>query len=219
MKPRIEPSATIEPQRLMRPVPEGARVVVVGDSWSAGYGATVPETQNWASVAADRLGWRLTKFALGGAGYTREGTYADYKGDYRYCLRKAREVYPESKDAVLVVIQGGINDTDLRLKPAPLTAAFEDTVRVARQLYPDAQVVALGPMAPTDPYEEAVGQVDGTLAEAAQDADVPYLDAYDLGWFDAERREGLVKVKIVHPSTGGYALIGKTFADYVRTTT
>jgi hypothetical protein len=88
-------------------------------------------------------------------------------------------------------------------------------VALAKRLFPQAQLLIVGPMSPTPAYDQSVSEVDNTLAAAAYYKHLRYVSGHNLGWFSQEKRKGKVNVKIVHPTSAGYAVVGREFARYV----
>ena len=146
----------------------GARVVVIGDSWSAGLGLD-RTADSWPSRLAGSV--HVAGFSGSGfsaqAGSCRRVSFAD----------RAPEALRGGAD--LVVVEGGLNDVDV--PDAEIRAGFE---RLMRALH-GYDVVVVGP-ASAPARAAAVPRVDGLLADLASsygvgyvrtaDLDLPYLD-------------------------------------------
>lgn len=139
----------------------GRRVVVVGDSWSAGLGLREPG-RSWPSL----LEGRVQVFGFSGSGFS--ATASPCLGT-SFAERARRAV----RGADLVVVQGGLNDHD---QP---TAAVRDGVRRLLRVVGDRDVVLVGPAAAPSRVEGA-RRVDVLLSALAEEAGVAYVSTYDL---------------------------------------
>ena len=145
----------------------GDRVVVLGDSWSAGWGLEQP-ARSWPVQLAGRV--RVDAFS--GSGFSpgatrcREVAYAD---------RAARAVAEGTIDpgTVLVVVQGGLNDTD---QPERELRAG---VRRLLAVLDGYEVVVVGP-ADAPAQHDQVARVDAALAEEATRGGARHLSVLDL---------------------------------------
>lgn len=139
----------------------GARVAVIGDSWSQGYRLDAPQG-SWPAQLPGRV-W-VDGFAGSGFSLT-----ASPCAGVSYAERTAPAL---ATDPDLVVVQGGLNDHDM---PTEQVRAGANEVLAALAGRP---VVLVGPAAaPRRAARAAV--VDRVLAEVADDAGVPYVRTYD----------------------------------------
>ncbi|MBW9204385.1 SGNH/GDSL hydrolase family protein [Mumia sp. zg.B17] len=148
--------------------PAGKRVVVIGDSWSAGLGLD-DAGDAWTS----RLSGQVHVDAFSGSGFSRSASPCD--GSW-FAARAARAV---AGGADLVVIAGGLNDVDQT--PEAVRAGFERVMRSVQ----GPPVVVVGPAA-APARERGARRVDAQLALLAGRAgaayvstvglDLPYLD-------------------------------------------
>src|SRR5690606_39017085 len=99
-------------------IPEGARVLVFGDSWTWGQSA-VDRTRGYAYVLGRERGWNVTVDGVRGSGYLRPGIDGGTFGERIAALDPAL-------DPDLVIIQGSINDRreDLRGLGAAVQSAW-----------------------------------------------------------------------------------------------
>lgn len=140
----------------------GRRVVVLGDSWSAGLGLADPG-RSWPV----RLPGRVYVDGFSGSGFS---AYASPCGPVAYFQRASRAV---RHGADLVVVEGGLNDYDQ--SSAAITDGFHRLMSDLR----GREVVVVGPaMAPL--RAAAVPRVDRLLASLSAAAGVPYLSTVDL---------------------------------------
>nr|WP_246416169.1 SGNH/GDSL hydrolase family protein [Nocardioides luti] len=140
----------------------GERVVVIGDSYSAGLGLTSPSA-SWPS----RLPGRVHVAGFSGSGFS-EG--ASDCGRVSFADRARAAV---RGGASLVVVEGGLNDYDQ--SETAIRAGFARLVRELRGL----PVVVVGPV--TAPSRAgAVPRVDALLSELCEARGIPYVATSDL---------------------------------------
>jgi acyl-CoA thioesterase-1 len=140
----------------------GERVVVVGDSWSAGLGLDDP-VQSWPS----RLPGRIHVAGFSGSGFSEHASA---------CHRVSfadRAPAALKGGADLVVVEGGLNDYDH--SRAEIKAGFARVMRAASAY----RVVVVGPA--TAPSRiSAVPRVDRLLRHLSDKYGVPYVSTVDL---------------------------------------
>lgn len=168
----------------------GARVLVIGDSYSVGAGV-LPD-QSWPL----RLPGRVRVDGFSGSGFT---VGASPCGDVSYATRASRAGLA---GVDLVVVEGGLNDADQPL--ADLEAGYERLVRALG----DRSVLVVGPPpAPLLPYDD-VAAVDATLARLAAARGTPYLSMIDV--------ELSYLPDLLHPDADGHRVFGERVAERVR---
>src|SRR4051812_4625945 len=140
----------------------GERVVVVGDSWSAGLGLDRP-AQSWPS----RLPGRVHVAGFSGSGVSE---HASPCGRVSFADRAPAAL---KYGADLLVVEGGLNDVDR--SRAAIRAGF---VRVMKYAAPYRTVVVGPAMAPSRALE--VPRVDRILSHLSAKYAVPYLSMVDL---------------------------------------
>src|SRR4051812_34552677 len=159
---RCERFAAESVQRAGLVTGSGERVVVIGDSWSAGLGLDHPAL-SWPS----RLPGRVHVAGFAGTGFSEKASpcgrvsFADRAPD---ALRNGAD---------LLVIEGGLNDFDR--SRAEIKAGFQ---RVMSYAAPYRTVVVGPAMAPA--RTDAVPRVDRLLAHLSGKYAVPYLSMVDL---------------------------------------
>jgi acyl-CoA thioesterase-1 len=160
--------ATASVKRAAQVTGSGQRVVVIGDSWSAGLGLDRP-VQSWPS----RLPGRVHVAGFSGSGFSAKASPC---GHVSFAARAPAAL---KSGADLVVIEGGLNDFDR--SRAEIRSGF---VRVVGASAPYRTVV-VGP-APAPARAAAVPRVDRLLRHLSEkygvsyvstaDMDLPYLD-------------------------------------------
>jgi acyl-CoA thioesterase-1 len=140
----------------------GERVVVIGDSWSAGLGIDRP-VQSWPA----RLPGRIHVAGFSGSGFSARSSEC---GRVSFGARAPAAL---ASGADLVVIEGGLNDYDH--SRAEIKAGFARVMSAAAAY----RTVVVGPAAA--PARAAkVGRVDRLLARLSQKYGVPYVSTVDL---------------------------------------
>jgi len=162
----------------------GAPVTVIGDSWSVGLG--VDGGDSWPT----RLPGEVHVAGFSGSGFSRAASRC---GPVSYAVRAAAVV---PAGAGLVVVEGGLNDTDQ--PDAAIRTGFEALLRVLEERRVE-RVVVVGP-APAPARGDAVPRVDRLLAALAAAAGTEYVSAaaWELGYLP----DGL------HPDTDGHREFG-----------
>lgn len=141
----------------------GAVVLVLGDSWSAGWRLPRPR-ESWASYLPGRVfvdGFPGSGFSAGASGC----------GPVSFAARAAAAA--QRSDPDLVVVQGGLNDVDQ--SDEEIAAGFAQLLAVLEPY----DVVVVGPaVAPR--RARAVPRVDRLLRQFSTEAGVPYIGTSDL---------------------------------------
>jgi acyl-CoA thioesterase-1 len=140
----------------------GQRVVVVGDSWSVGYGLDGP-VSSWAA----RLPGRVRVAGFSGSGFSVGASPCD---GVSFAQRAAEAV---DGGADLVVVAGGLNDFDQ--PSAAIRLGFERLLSALA----GHRVVVVGP-ASAPSRAGAVPRVDALLASLAREFGVGYVRTTDL---------------------------------------
>ena len=167
----------------------GERVVVVGDSWSAGLGLDHP-VQSWPS----RLPGRIHVAGFSGSGFSARASEC---GRVSFGTRAPAAL---RGGADLVVIEGGLNDYDH--SRAEIKAGFA-RVMTAAAGYP---TVVVGPAAA--PARAAqVPRVDRLLAHLSHKYAVAYVSTLDLDLPYLDDR--------LHMTPAGHRIFGDAVADRI----
>jgi len=186
---RCDRFTTLQDARAAAVSGHGARVVVIGDSWSAGYGLPDPD-RSWST----RLPGRVYVDGFPGSGFSEHAS-----GCHRvsYADRAPRDL---RHGASLVVVEGGLNDFDQ--STANITYGFDRLIKELR----GHRVVIVGPaMAPS--RAAYVPRVNHLLAELSKKADVPYFSTVDLKLtYQADE---------LHPNQAGADAFGDAVAAFI----
>ena len=140
----------------------GERVVVIGDSWSAGLGLDHP-AQSWPS----RLPGRVHVAGFSGSGFSEKASPC---GRVSFADRAPAAL---ANGADLLVVEGGLNDYDR--SGAEIRAGFARVMKYAAAY----RTVVVGPA--TAPARAAkVPRVDRLLGRLSEKYGVPYVSTVDL---------------------------------------
>lgn len=185
--PRCERFAADSRARALAVTGSGERVVVIGDSWSAGLGLE-RSSASWPS----RLAGSVHVAGFSGSGFS---SHASTCSGVAFADRAPRAM---RRGADLVVVEGGLNDYD-----QPDSAVRTGFARLMRELR-GHEVVIVGP-ASAPSRARAVPHVDALLASLAARYDVPYVSttSLDLPYLPDQ----------LHLTRTGHA----RFGDYVAT--
>jgi lysophospholipase L1-like esterase len=121
--------------QVWRPDPAPVKALIVGDSYSAGTGASF-EQGCWAKQMALRLGWDAVIQAYGGTGYLAEGVTSRFGSADRLNFLTAQPYD-------IVIVAGGINDT-LPAYASLLAESAGAYYRAVRAAQGDAALLVLG---------------------------------------------------------------------------
>ncbi len=169
----------------------GDRVVVIGDSWSAGLGLAQP-VRSWPS----RLPGRVHVAGFSGSGFSASASPC---GPVSFADRAGAVV----AGADLVVVEGGLNDWDH--SDAEIRAGFARLVEVLRAAGVP-RVVVVGP-ASAPSRAARIPHVDALLAELSDQHGVGYVTTtdLDLSYLDDD----------LHLTYAGHAEFGDAVADRI----
>lgn len=205
-------SAAAEEERRTRiTVPPEPHLLILGDSYTEGYGAEDPEEQGWAYLATDQLGWDVQVDGVGGTGFTYDGPNGLPQS---YDDRIAALIADGSFAPNVVVLQGGQND--YRAAPAELRAAVVAEVEQLRAAFNGVQIVIFGPAAP-QPLGDQLRSQDDAIRAGADQAAVPYISPVSEGWLTTENSGEYGFSDGAHLNTAGHAYLAQRFLEDFRT--
>ncbi|WP_062292710.1 SGNH/GDSL hydrolase family protein [Demequina phytophila] len=158
------------------PVDTAVRALFIGDSYTAGTGASSDATR-WSTLVAADQGWEELNYGLGGTGYS---STSGFKGcGEEFCDKFAGTIEQAAADGVepdVVVISGGQNDAGLWWQDSDAVIADVDaTYQAARATFPHARIIAVGPHLPGQPYGHWKFDFDDAVQEAAESVDGEFV--------------------------------------------
>jgi lysophospholipase L1-like esterase len=174
-------------------LPAGAQVLIFGDSYTSGRGASTPE-QGFAYKLAENEGWNVTVDGVAGTGYLERGPQRI--GAYPTRMAELEAEGPFD----LLIIQGSTNDfqSDNTRLPAAVTA----TIEAAETKFPGTPIVMVGPV--TYGGSPARIGVDSQLSRAAAANDTIYLSPTSANWYTAGDRAQLRDEETGNPNDSGH---------------
>jgi lysophospholipase L1-like esterase len=198
--------AVIQPAPLV--IPDEARVLVFGDSWTYGSAASDP-TLGYAYLLGERLGAETVVAGVRGSGYLKPGLDGGSFGE------RIAELDP-GLDPDLIIVQGSINDR--RLYGPGYREAVTSAWDAMSATYPDATIVVLGPAPQVLPVEPATAQIDDDLAGLAADRGWWYVSPVDEQWITEANYLDVIDTGVGrdHPSTAGHAYLADRLATSLQ---
>lgn len=165
--------------QMLPPPPDRPRILVIGDSISAGYGLEAGAAANchdgnmqnqyltYAAVAARNLDADVITLAVSGAGLVR-----NYDGNTRQTMeRVVHRQLPSSSvkaplpSAQVVVVHLGTNDFLGGARPEEFTKAYKALLEAVRATSPEAMIyAAVGPMLKADDRDVAAASIEKAVS-------------------------------------------------------
>jgi len=146
----------------------------IGDSYTHGTGAS-DQAHRWSSLVSAELGWQEVNGAHGGTGYVTTSSLAGCGQESCPAYLGALEANAKV-NADVVVIAGGQNDfSQWRSGEDEVTTAIELVYATARKMFPDTEIVTVGPSAP-GAVDMTVAGMDTAVQNAAEATYVSRID-------------------------------------------
>ena len=172
------------------PAADSPRVVVVGDSYTAGSTQDSGEAARWPALID------VEPIAVSGVGSARGTT----------TFSSLAEDIPAN--ATTVLFFGSINDQGLGYDK--VRAGAQQAFETARERAPDAQLIVIGPPWVDANPSDALLTVRDAVAGAAQAADARWVDPLAEQWFVGQ--EGLIGFDGIHHTDTGHAYLAERIA-------
>lgn len=202
------PTQSSEPLDVVT-IAEGTRTVIMGDSWTGGYGADDPKTEGWATVLGETLALDYSTAFVSGTGYMNAGN----SGQDTY-LQRLERTSPDGS-VQLLIIQGSGNDAGTE-RPV-LRARVLDTFAQARITYPNASLVAIGPAPLKFPLKGDIPVMDSVINATAKKSLARYISPYRGEWFNEQNAASMIDPdKFYHPTTEGHRMFAEKVAEQLR---
>ena len=183
------------------------RALFFGDSYFIGGGCSPDRTRDMAYLAGTSLGYRTTVRGGGGTGFVA----ANPEYDLPPYLAQIRDGALDVRNPSLVVIAGGSNDVGFPV--ATIRRNATRILHIARQKYPRAMLVLVGPMDPYGGYDDSIPIRDG-LRAVAGNVGVPFVD--DLTWL--QKHPDWLCDDYVHPTYAAQVPLGQKLAKALAKT-
>jgi acyl-CoA thioesterase-1 len=188
-------------------VAAGSQVLIVGDSYAQGTGASSTATQ-WTTLLAKDRGWNTVVDGIGGTGFTWGGGTDGKDGD-EFSKRIAEHAKDDTLTPALVILEGGQND--YRADAKDLANAVEDDVNAVRAAWPKTEVLVIGPAAP-EPLATDIERMDTSVNAGARAADAYSINPRTTTWFTTENSPGF-NFDGAHVNDGGHKLIAQKIGE------
>lgn len=177
-------------------VAPGDEVVFFGDSWVAGHG--VPFGAGFAQIVGNHLRAKTTIESANNTGYVSRsesgaGTYAQ--------RLKAERVNPLAK---LVVLQGSLSDVD----GSQLGHTAVQTIRLAKQQFPNAKIVVLGPIVNRAQIYDRTGAMNSQIGWAARKEGAYFINPYARKWITDRTVDNYIDPTTRQPTVAGHRYLG-----------
>jgi hypothetical protein len=172
-------------------------IAVVGDQYTAGFQNRVV----WPTLLAQRTGWRVSNFALPGAGFVADGGGGH---GFTYQMDRAAAAHPD-----IILIVGGINDTSVP-DPARIEIGAIDAINKA--ILRRQRLLVIGPTWYERPVPNSVTAVSDAVKSAARTAGVLFVGALDPPWLT----RGQMLPDLAGPTDEGQSMMADKIAGCVR---
>lgn len=193
-------------------VPADPRLLIVGDSYTAGTAAK-PATSGWAYLVAKALGWPDRIDGTSGTGFSWGGA-DNGSGGGDYATRIATRARDRSFVPNVVILQGGQNDW--RGTPQQVYDGTRSTIAEAKSAWPGVQVVVIGPSQP-QPGGALLARVADPISRASNTEGAPFIDPIKLRWFtDQNSRQFSGDPNGTHPNTAGHRYLADRVLEQLR---
>jgi acyl-CoA thioesterase I len=167
----------------------GPMLVVIGDSYSEGVDNTVV----WPQLLAEERGYRLVNLSIGGTGYVN-GAFATTFVDR---IKSADLERPS-----IIIFAGSRND--IVFSSAEVEAAAREALASAQDRFPDARIVAIGPIWDSSTPVDEVRAINSAVSQAADASGIEFVDALSADWL-ADR--SLIHADGIHATDAGQQVL------------
>ncbi|WP_196249588.1 SGNH/GDSL hydrolase family protein [Rhodococcoides fascians] len=190
-------------------VPADPYLLIMGDSNTQGYAADDPIVNGYAYLVKTALGWNGAVDGVPGTGWTWGGG-VDGADANKFSDRITRLLASGYRPNV-IIFEGGEND--YRLSAEQTSQAVIDTIEQARQAWPGAQVVVMGPVAP-QPLGARLAGANDAIVRGALQAQAAVMNPLRQSWFTDENSLGFSYGDGSHLNTAGHRyLADRILAD------
>lgn len=178
------------------------KALFIGDSYTAGVGASEPELR-WTTLVSTELGWTEKNEGRGGTGYVKtsgvEGCGLEHCPIYSEAIAASTTFTPD-----VVIISGGRNDGQAT---EGYNAAVQGAISTAKKKWPKATVVVTSPIWDDDAAPQWWPTLVTTVREAAAASGATFLD---MG-HPLQGNVRFVTEDGVHPNDAGHRAIAAEF--------
>ncbi len=180
---------------------QGGRALFFGDSFFIGGGCSPDPKLDMAWRAGERLDYSPVVRGGGGTGFVM----ANPEYNLPAYLGQIRDGALDTKNPRLVVIEGGANDVGTPLDQIRKNA--RKVLTIARDKYPTATLILVGPMDTIGRYAETK-PIRDVLREVARSLQVPFVDP--LKW--TAGHDDWLCADFLHPTYEAHIPLGRMLA-------
>lgn len=178
-------------------------VAFLGDSWTAGVGAT--GRRGYVVRTAGRLGWGYADLGVGGSGYSVPGPH------HSLFVQRIPQLVALHPD--LVVVQGSLNER--HSTPVRLAAAAASTLtRLRGALDPGTPVLVVGAAYNPGTPDLTIDWINDAISSAAAGAGLPFVNPAAAGWLDPH--DPRLWSDTIHPDDRGHQLVADALVPLLR---
>lgn len=198
------------PVSLLQDVQGPPRVLVIGDDFAAGAGAS-STSRGFARRLVAELDAPYVIDAQPNTGFVARGDEAGV--DNSFPARARRIIQEDGPEPDLIVVEGG--HEDFLASPGRLQDAAEQVARRLTDAYPDAQVVLMGTTRAV-PENQVLVPLHDSIRAGAQAAGVPFIDPVAENWITADNTGELISGDLFHPNDAGHELWAERLLQDLR---
>lgn len=185
----------------------GEQIVVVGDSYTTGFGGG-GDSDAWPAMVWQSLreqGYDIDPIvsAESGAGYAYRGYRDSVFADKAKVIRRSTD---------LVVFFGSANDINAPVDEVPI--AVRSTLEAAQCAAPQATLVVIGPAWPNADPPGEVRQVRDAVREQATAVGATFIDPLEQRWLWDD--PGLIGPDNIHPNIAGQRYLADRIGPFVQ---
>ena len=166
------------------------------DKKTRGFAPRLAALEGWTDYRVDGIG--LTGFLRPGAKEESQRTFGE---------RLQRLYDSKSYTPNLIVFQGGLNDS--KYDGGQIKSGTEKTLTLTKQLWPQAQVVVIGPIT----YRTSLNKVNTAYKAAAYDTDTPYVDLNTRPVITQDQKQQLLIADGWHPNDPGHEVVAEAIVE------
>lgn len=193
---------TPAPAATETPAAAPAVVAFLGDSYTAGAGAT-ESSSRWTSVLAAANGWVEVNLGEADSGYGTPG------GDGRSYADRVADVVAAQPD--VVVVSGGRFDYSGSASADAVSASISATFTSLRAGLPEARIIAMGPIWDASELPSRLAEIADEVRAAAESAGATFVA---IGQPFADQPD-LLRADGILPNDAGYAKLSTTIGSSV----
>lgn len=177
-------------------------VTFIGDSWTAGTGATA--LRGYAVLTGEQLGWRYQLLGVGGSGYDVQG-HGSVFGDR---IDRAVSTHPD-----VIVVQGSINERASTARSLA-ASALATLTRLRSAAGAHTKILVVGASYVPGVPAATVNWINATERTAAATAGVRFVNPAAQEWTNPANKR--IWADALHPNDVGHQLVANHLETLLR---